>query len=142
MVPRRLLAAFAFLVDVTTNSVAKFDVCFSASCPMISRGSSSLNMASFGGSATIGVPTLEVGFSQSWRVSSRCFCWLHLRFGVDDVKTGVATLVVDFPTSCQMSRGSSKLNRASFRRITTTGVATLSVVLPAPCLVSSQPRDN
>jgi hypothetical protein len=101
---------------------------------MATRSSSSLNMSPFGGFATIGVPTLGACLSQSWHVSSRCFCRLLLRFGVS-----LPTLGVGFPTSCQTSyRGSSTLHIAYFCRVEMIAVATLCVGLPASCLMTSR----
>jgi hypothetical protein len=50
-------------VGVVTTGVATFGVGFPTLCTVASRGSSSLNVVSFGGVATIGVPTVGVGLS-------------------------------------------------------------------------------
>jgi hypothetical protein len=77
-----------YVVDVAAIFVATLGFGFPSTCPMASRGSSSLNMASFAGVAIIAVPTFGVSLSQSLRVASRDFCWRHLRFRV-----GVTTLL-------------------------------------------------
>jgi hypothetical protein len=106
-----------FVFDVATNSVATFGVGFPTSCAMPSRVLSSLNMASFGCFAMIGVATFDFGLSQSWHMASRCF-WVC-----------VATLIFSSPTSCQMlSRGSSAPNVASF----------CGVSLSTSCLMASR----
>jgi hypothetical protein len=101
---------FQFVADFAALSVATLGVGFPTSCPMASRGSSSLIVASCSRVARICVPTLGVGLSQSLHMVFLGFYWLHLHFGF-----GVAMLGFFFPTLCQMlSRRSSTLNLASF----------------------------
>jgi hypothetical protein len=124
-VPRLLRASFA--VRSRRRDTMRHDARRRFS-NVVSNGIPRLIFAKYVAVATIGVPTLGVGLSQSLHMTSRGLYWPHLRFGV-----GVATIGACFPSSYQISRGSSTLNLASFR-----GVATLGFGLPASCLKASR----
>jgi hypothetical protein len=86
------LLHFRFEVGLSARIVVTLGVGFPTSCPVVSRGSPTLSMASFDGVASIGVATLGVGFQRhvQWHPEAR------LRYTAS--VGSVATLDVGVPT--------------------------------------------
>jgi hypothetical protein len=122
----KLAFSMASRLSCVPNMPSCVGVSFSASCSVMSWGSSAQNMASFGGGDSrrdAQLPLVNI-----IRTASRDFYWLHLQFLGHVAKNSFATLSVGFPTSCPMaSRGWSSLNMASSGIFATIGVAILGV---------------